>query len=64
MSVDLQKRIEESKKIALERGTIIKMRKEDILKTKILGDGYKFTYSWYQTPAKVGIEIPFIVEKK
>lgn len=31
-------------------------------KTKLLGA--KFTYSWYQTPAKVGIEIPHVVEKK
>lgn len=29
-----------------------------------MGDGHRFTYSWYQTPAKVGIEIPFVIEKK
>jgi hypothetical protein len=29
------------------------MRKEDVAKEKLLGA--KFTYSWYQTPAKVGI---------
>lgn len=38
------------------------MRKEDITKKKLLGA--KFTYSWYQTPSKVGIEIPFVVDKK
>lgn len=62
MSADLLQRIEESKKEALGKGTVIKMRKEDVTKKKLLGS--KFTYSWYQTPAKVGIEIPFVVEKK
>jgi len=47
------KRIEASKNNALEKGNVIKLRKEDIVKNKLLGT--KFTYSWYQTPAKVGI---------
>ncbi len=32
--------------------------------TKSKLKGAKFTYTWYQTPSKVGIEIPFIVDKK
>ncbi len=64
MSSDLVKRIEESKHAALEKGTVIKLRKEDILKTKILGDTQKYEYTWYQTTTKVGIEIPYSVEDK
>ena len=38
------------------------MRKEDVTRSKLLGA--KFTYTWYQTPSKVGIEIPFVVDRK
>jgi len=64
MSTDLASKIELSKQKALNKGTVIKMRKEDILRTKILGDSRKFDYTWYQTPTKVGIEIPYSVEDK
>jgi suppressor of G2 allele of SKP1 len=64
MSTDLTARIESSRQAALAKGTVIKLRKEDILKTKILGDSQKFEYTWYQTPTKVGIEIPYSVEDK
>ena len=53
MSTTLTQKIGESRQAALEKGTVIKLRKEDIDKTKLLGA--KFSYSWYQTPAKVGI---------
>ena len=46
---------------AVSRGSIIKLRKEDVTKEKIVGRNFKLTYSWYQTPAKVGIEIPYTV---
>lgn len=62
MSAELAQKIELSRQLALSKGTVIKMRKEDVTKNKLLGA--KFSYSWYQTPSKVGIEIPFIVEKK
>jgi hypothetical protein len=62
MSADLLKRIEISRGNALQNGSVVKLRREDIDKTKLLGA--KFVYSWYQTPAKVGIEIPHVVEKK
>ena len=62
MSADLLKRIEQARSDALQKGSVIKLRREDVDKTKLLGA--KFTYSWYQTPAKVGIEIPYVVEKK
>lgn len=62
MSAELVQKIELSKQQALSKGTVIKMRKEDVTKNKLRG--VKFSYSWYQTPSKVGIEIPFIVEKK
>ncbi len=29
-----------------------------------MGQNYKITYTWYQTPSKVGIEIPHTVENK
>ena len=64
MSAELLKRIENSKKAALDKGTVIKLRKEDVEKTKILGETHKYEYTWYQTPTKVGIEIPYSVEKK
>ena len=35
-----------------------------MLKNKILGYTQSFEYTWYQTPTKVGIEIPYSVEKK
>lgn len=50
---DLLKKIESSRANALQKGSVIKLRREDVDKTKLLGA--KFTYSWYQTPAKVGI---------
>lgn len=53
MSAELAQRIELSKQLALSKGTVIKMRKEDVTKNKLLGA--KFSYSWYQTPSKVGI---------
>ena len=53
MSSELVQKVEESKKRAAEAGTVIKLRKEDVQKRKLLGA--KFTYTWYQTPAKVGI---------
>jgi len=62
MSAELLKKIAESREAALKKGSMIKLRKEDVIKAKLMGA--KFTYSWYQTPAKVGIEIPFVVEKK
>ena len=49
---------------AVSRGSIIKLRKEDVTKEKIVGRNFKLTYSWYQTPAKVGIEIPYTVQNK
>lgn len=64
MSVDLVQRVEKSKQAALDKGTVIKLRKEDVLKTKILGYTQSYEYTWYQTPTKVGIDIPFSVEKK
>lgn len=33
-------------------------------KEKVVGQNYKITYRWYQTPAKIGIEIPHTVENK
>lgn len=62
MSAQLLKKIEEAKDKALQKGSVIKMRKEEVVKNKLLGA--KFTYSWYQTPSKVGIQIPYIVQKK
>ena len=62
MSTSLAQKIEESRQLALSKGTVIKLRKEDIAKNKILGA--KFTYTWYQTPSKIGIQIPYIVEKR
>lgn len=62
MSAALVDKIAQSRQNALNKGTVIKMRKEDIIKKKLLGA--KFTYSWYQTPSKVGLEIPYVVEKK
>lgn len=62
MSAALAEKIAQSRQNALNKGTVIKMRKEDIIKKKLLGA--KFTYSWYQTPSKVGLEIPYVVEKK
>ena len=53
MSTSLAQKIEESRQQALDKGTVIKLRKEDIVKTKLLGS--KFTYTWYQTPSKIGI---------
>jgi CRISPR/Cas system-associated endoribonuclease Cas2 len=64
MSVDLAQRVEKSRQAALDKGTVIKLRKEDVLKNKILGYTQSYEYTWYQTPTKVGIEIPFSVEKK
>jgi suppressor of G2 allele of SKP1 len=64
MSVDLVQRVEKAKQAALDKGTVIKMRKEDVLKNKILGYTQSYEYTWYQTPTKVGIEIPFSIEKK
>ena len=64
MSAELIKKIEASKKAALDKGTVIKLRKEEVLKTKILGESGKYDYTWYQTPTKVGIEIPYSVENK
>lgn len=43
---------------------MIKLRKEDVLKTKILGESQKYDYTWYQTPTKVGIEIPHSTSDK
>ena len=62
MSAALVDKIAQSRQNALNKGSVIKMRKEDIIKKKLLGA--KFTYSWYQTPSKVGLEIPYVVEKK
>ncbi len=31
---------------------------------KVVGQNYKITYTWYQTPAKIGIEIPHTVQNK
>ena len=62
MSTSLAQKIEQSRQQALAKGTVIKLRKEDVTKKKLLGA--KFTYTWYQTPSKIGIEIPYIVEKK
>ena len=53
MSTSLAQKIEESRQLALSKGTVIKLRKEDIAKNKILGA--KLTYTWYQTPSKIGI---------
>lgn len=55
-------KIEASREAARARGTVIKLRKEDVAKNKLIGA--KFTYTWYQTPSKVGIEIPYVVDKK
>lgn len=60
----MTQRIEASRNAALSKGTVIKLRKEDVLKTKILGESNKFEYTWYQTPTKVGIEIPYSVDRK
>ena len=62
MSTSLAQKIEQSRQQALAKGTVIKLRKEDVAKKKLLGA--KFTYTWYQTPSKIGIEIPYVVEKK
>lgn len=64
MSAELAKKIEGSKQAALEKGTVIKLRKEDVLQSKILGKTHKYEYTWYQTSTKVGIEIPYSVEDK
>lgn len=61
---DLLARIEQSKLEAISRGSIIKLRKEDVTKEKLVGHNFKITYTWYQTPTKVGIEIPHTVENK
>jgi hypothetical protein len=61
MSSELAAKIEASKQTALQKGTVLKLRKEDILQTKILGNTQSYDYSWYQTPTKVGIEIPHSV---
>ena len=53
MSATLAQKIEQSRQQALSKGTVIKLRKEDITKKKLLGA--KFTYTWYQTPSKIGI---------
>ena len=64
MSADLAAKVEASRQAALAKGTVIKLRKEDIQKKKILGESHKFDYTWYQTITKVGIEIPYSVEDK
>jgi hypothetical protein len=62
--MSLLERIQQSKLEAIERGTILKLRKEEVTKEKLVGQNFKITYTWYQTPAKVGIEIPHTVENK
>lgn len=42
MSAELVKRVDESRQAALEKGTVIKLRKEDIIQAKILGKGQKY----------------------
>ncbi len=37
MSSELSMRCEKAKQAALDKGTVIKLRKEDVLKNKILG---------------------------
>jgi hypothetical protein len=64
MSVELAEKIGRSRESALDKGTVIKLRKEDVLKTKILGYSQGYDYTWYQTPTKVGIEIPYSVERR
>lgn len=61
MSVELVAKIEEAKKKALEKGTIIELRKNDLTKKQ---KGDRGNYTWYQTPTKVGIQIPYGVTKK
>ena len=46
-------KIEIAREAARAKGTVIKLRKEDVTKSKL--KGAKFTYTWYQTPSKVGI---------
>ena len=53
MSAALLSKIESSREAARSRGTVLKLRKEDVAKNKLLGA--KFIYNWYQTPSKVGI---------
>lgn len=64
MSETLKKKILASKKKAIENGNIIELRKADITKEGNASNGSKFKYSWYQTPSKVGIEIPHVVANK
>jgi hypothetical protein len=40
------------------------LRKQDVTKHHLIAPTAKFSYTWYQTPAKVGIEIPFVVENR
>jgi suppressor of G2 allele of SKP1 len=42
---------------------IIELRKKNFNKSEIKG-GSKIKYSWYQTPSKVGIEIPHALKEK
>jgi hypothetical protein len=63
MSVELAAKIEESKKKAIESGLIIDLRASDLQKGG-KEEKVKMKYSWYQTPTKVGIEIPYRVVKK
>lgn len=65
MSIQFLQQIEESRKKALEKGTIIDLRRADIVKGEAQAKAAsKIKYSWYQTPTKVGIEIPYVVTNK
>lgn len=55
MSSQLAEKIQKSRNAALDKGTVIKMRKEEVVREKILGLSMSYEYTWYQTPTKVGI---------
>ena len=64
MSSQLAEKIQKSRRAALDKGTVIKMRKEEVVREKVLGLSMSYEYTWYQTPTKVGMQIPYSVEKK
>lgn len=65
MSEALKKKLIISRQKATNNGNIIELRKVDITKQgEAKTNTTKFKYSWYQTPSKVGIEIPHVVANK